>query len=157
MRNAIIEKLLNIPHQMMHVVNWRVNITILTIGHSFPKCSEFNIRAKKTETKKCNTSIEGKEERLLLILPEASNNFNIIKYTSTTILQWQNITVCVFIFLVTWQMCFLKLETVNCYGVKKQANDKTKFLVKVLNCFHVWKYELLKKRYHKCFKTLSLI
>ena len=42
---------------------------------------------------------------------------------------------------------FLKIETINCYGVKKWVNDKTKFLVKVLNCFLVWKCELLKNRY----------
>ena len=87
------------------------------------------------------------KETVLLILSEVSNNFNVYNYTSTTILQSQNITICGFIFLVTWQICFLKMETINCHGVKKWVNDKTKLLVKVMNCFRVWTFELPKNRY----------
>ena len=132
MRNAILGKLLNNLHQTMYGVNWRVNITILAISQSFPKCSDFNICAEKLKQKSVIHQLKTKE-RVLLILSEASNNFNVYNYTSTTVVQSQNIAICGFIFLVTWQICFLKMETINCYGVRKWVNEKDKFLVKILN------------------------
>ena len=45
------------------------------------------------------------------------------------------------------KLVFFLIETINCYGVKKGVNDKAKFPVKVLNCFLVGKFELLKNRY----------
>ena len=131
---------------MMYGVNWRVNITILAISQSFPKCSDFNICAEKLKQKRVIHQLKTKE-RVLLISSEKSNNFNVYNYTSTTILPSQNMAICGLIFLVTWQICFLKMETINCYGVKKWVNDKTRFLEKVLNCFRVWKFVLLKNRY----------
>ena len=138
-------KLLKILHQTMYSVNWYVNITILAVSQYFRKCSDFNI-CRKTETKNCNTLIEDKG-KILLILSEVNNNFNVYNYTSTTILQSQYIAICGFIFLITWQICFLKMETINCYAIKKWVNDKIKFLVKILNCFRLWKSELSKNRY----------
>ena len=48
------------------------------------------------------------KERVLLILSEVSNNFNVYNYTSPTMPQSQNIAICGFIFMVTWQMCFFE-------------------------------------------------
>ena len=56
----------------------------------------------------------------------------------------------VYIFGQVANLFFLKIETINCYGVKKWVNGKTKFLVKVLNYFLVWKFELLKNWYLVC-------
>ena len=47
----------------------------------------------KAETKKCNTSIDDKGKSTSNIV--RINNFNVYNYTSTTILQSQNIAVCV--------------------------------------------------------------
>ena len=110
------------------------------------KVQRFQYLCRKAETKSVIHQLKTKE-RVLLILSEKSNNFNVYNYTSTTILPSQNMAICRLIFLVTWQICFLKMETINCYGVKKWVNGKTRFLEKVLNCFLVWKFVLLKNRY----------
>ena len=67
----------------MYGVNWHVNTAILAIGQSFPKCSDFNIYAEKLKQKSIIHQLETKE-RVLLILPEVSNNFNVYNYTSAT-------------------------------------------------------------------------
>ena len=83
MRNAILGKLPNILHQTMYGVNWPVNTAILAISQSFPKCSNFNIYAEKLKQKSIIHQLETKK-RVLLILPEVSNNFNVYNYTSAT-------------------------------------------------------------------------
>ena len=78
----------------MYGVNWRVNITISAIRQSFPMCCNFNLCAEKLKQKSVIHQLSTKE-RVLLIFSEVCNDFKIYNYTSTTMLQSQNIAISV--------------------------------------------------------------
>ena len=143
MRNAILGKLLNILHQTMYGVNWRVNITILAISQSFPKCSDFNICAEKLKQKRVIHQLKTKE-RVLLILSEASNNFNVYNYTSTPVTKYCNLWVHLFGHVAN---LFFKNGDYKLLWCQKMSQWKRQISCENLESFRVWKFELLKNRY----------